>query len=166
MKTNLGCGPYHLANYVLFFSIILLLSCTSTSFTRLEGNDFEKNLPGLWEGNWSWRNFHGKTRIKIIKIEGNKVHLTGFSQGWNVHEDNTDVYGRLKDSTLLLTWRGRGQSGIYEKYTMNKDDSNNLILNSSWENLGIAGRSQRVRTESTKYEFSVQIKSIHYIQGL
>ena len=24
----------------------------------------------------------------------------------------------------------------------------------------------RVRTESTKYEFSVQIKSIHYIQGL
>ena len=52
MKTNIGGGTFHLTKYVLFFFIILVQSCTSTSAIRLEGDDFKENLPGQWEGRW------------------------------------------------------------------------------------------------------------------
>ena len=94
---------------------------------RLEGNDFEENLPGLWEGKWYLGALSEEERIKISKIEGNKVHLTGFlrttSQG-----TSDEVYGRIENSTLLLTWPAGADFGCKEEYTMKRDDSNNLIL--------------------------------------
>jgi hypothetical protein len=128
MKTNIGGGTFHLAKYVLFSLFILVLSCTSTSFMRLEGNDFEKNLPGLWEGKWSAKGFSGKQHIKILKIEGNKVHLTGFTQGFGSVPDADEVYGSIENSALLLTWPA---AGCKEKYTMKRDDYDNLILDGS-----------------------------------
>jgi hypothetical protein len=81
MKAIIGGSNFQLAKCVLFF-FILVLSCTSTSVMRLEGNDFKENLPGRWEGRWTYG--PGRSDIewlKIIKIDGNKVHLTGFSGG-------------------------------------------------------------------------------------
>ena len=147
MKTNIGGGIFHLTKYVLFFSIILLLSFTSTSAMRLEGNDFKENLPGLWEGKWYWGSESGKIRIKIIKIEGNKVHLTGFSQGDSMTADTEKVYGHLENSTLLLTWPAAGAGGVNEKYTMNRDDSNNLILDGRWKDSSSSGKSQLTKIE-------------------
>ena len=69
----------------------------------------QKNLPGLWEGKWVWRgeggrSNSGKTGIKIIKIDGNKVHLTGFAQGSGAAPSTDMVKGSLKKSALLLWW--------------------------------------------------------------
>jgi hypothetical protein len=147
MKTNIGGGIFHLTKYVLFFSIILLLSFTSTSAMRLEGNDFKENLPGLWEGKWYWGSESGKIRIKIIKIDGNKVHLTGFSEGDSMSADTEEVYGDLENSTLLLRWPAAGPGGVNEKYTMNRDDSNNLILDGSWKGSNSSGKSQLKKIE-------------------
>jgi hypothetical protein len=127
MKTNIRGGIFHLTKYVLFFSIILLLSCTSTSVMRLEGSDFKENLPGLWEGKWYSGSISDIVRIKIIKIDGNKVHLTGWMSG-GAHNDLDEVYGRIENSTLLLTWPAGADFGCKEEYTMKRDDSNNLIL--------------------------------------
>jgi len=64
MKTNIGGSIFHLTKYVLFFFIILIQSCTSTSVMRLEGNDFKENLSGQWEGQWTY----GPGRMDIYKI--------------------------------------------------------------------------------------------------
>ena len=129
MKMKIRKGIFHLTKYVLFFSIILLLSCTSTSVMRLEGNDFEKNLPGLWKGKW----IYGVGRsdiayINIIKIGGNEVHLTGYLGGGGSGKDNDEVYGHIENSTLLLTWIGAGDI-CKSELRMLRDDSNNFILN-------------------------------------
>ncbi len=131
MKTNIGGGIFHLAKYVLFFFIILVQSCASVPVTRLEGIDFKENLPGLWEGRWSYgAGRESIKRLKIIKIDGNKVHLTGLSGGEGSEPDADEVYGRIENSTLLLTWPAT--SGSYgpckEELRMIRDDSNNLIL--------------------------------------
>ena len=130
MKTDIRGGISNLTIYVLFLSIILILSCASTSDLRLEGNDFKENLPGLWEGRWYDRNMSGKLHIKITGIDGNKVHLTGYAQGgaWVPAQD--EVYGRVENSTLLLTWP---ISGGQEEYIMKRDDSENLILDGNWK---------------------------------
>jgi hypothetical protein len=99
---------------------------------RLEGDDFKKNLPGLWEGYWSERSVSGKIRIKIIEIDGNNVHLTGFAEGTDLYPDAYEVSGRLENSTLLITWPTAAKKGVDERYTMNRDDSGNLILNGNW----------------------------------
>ena len=131
MKTIIGGGTFHLTNYVLFFFIIIIQSCTSTSYTRLEGSDFEKNLPGRWEGAWRWQAYSGKLHIKITGIDGDKVHLTGYAQGGATVPAQDEVYGRVENSTLLLTWP---ISGGQEEYIMRKDDSENLILDGNGKN--------------------------------
>ena len=128
MKTNIRGDIFHLARCVLIFFIILLFqSCasTSTSVVHLEGDDFKKNLPGLWEGKWSAGGYSGKQHIKIIKIDGNEVQLNGYAQGSGSTADTEEVYGRIENSTLLLTWP---DIECKEKYKMKRDDSNNLIL--------------------------------------
>ena len=66
MKTDIGRGIFQLTKYVLFFCIILLVqSCASTSDMRVEGDDFEKNLPGLWEGERSSNVPGGSGKIRI-----------------------------------------------------------------------------------------------------
>ena len=127
MKTNTRGSICYLTVYVLIFFVILLLSCTttSTSLIRLEANDFEKNLPGLWEGKWVVQSFSGKQHINILKINGNKIDLTGFQEGVGSYPDTNEVNGRIENSTLLLTWPA---SSCDEKYTMQRDDSNILIL--------------------------------------
>ena len=137
MKANIRGGIFHLTKYVLFFSIISLLSCTSISGIRLEGNDFKENLPGLWEGRWYSLNMSGKLHIKITGIDGNKVHLTGYAQGgaWVPAQD--EVYGRVENSTLLLTWP---ISGGQEEYIMKRDDSENLILDGNWKGDTVSGK--------------------------
>jgi len=125
MKTNIGGGIFHFTKYVLFLFFIFVQSCASTSVMRLEGSDFKENLVGQWEGHWHWRARHsGKVRIKISKIDGNKVYLTGFNQGYP-SLDTDEVYGRIENSTLLLSWP---LLDCTHEYIMKKVDSNNLIL--------------------------------------
>jgi len=69
--------------------------------------------------------YSGEVRIEIIKIDGNKVNLTGYAQGGISATASDKVYGRIENSTLLLTWPDQD---CKDKYTMKRDDSNNLIL--------------------------------------
>ena len=48
--------------------------------------------------------YSGEVRIEIIKIDGNKVNLTGYAQGGISATASDKVYGRIENSTLLLTW--------------------------------------------------------------
>ena len=83
MMRNKKFGIYYITKFVLlFFFISLFQSCatTSTSNTHIEGREFRQNLPGLWEGYWHGPGRTGKKDINIIKIDGNKVHLTGFTE--------------------------------------------------------------------------------------
>ena len=137
MKTIIGGDNFHLMKNVLFFFIILVLSCTSTSYMRLEGSDFEKNLPGRWEGYWHFLNEKGKIHIKIKGIDGNKVHLTGYAQGSANIGAQDQVYGRVENSKLLLTWP---ISGGQEEYKMKRDDSENLILDGNWKGQTVSGK--------------------------
>ncbi len=146
MKTNIGGGIFHLAKYVLFFFIKLVQSCASVPVTRLEGIDFKENLPGLWEGKWQYQALSGETRIKIIKIDGNKVYLTGYSEG-GPYPDTDEVYGRIENSTLFLTWPGASLEGCKEKYEMKRDDSNNLILDGHWNCVYDSGTVQLKKIE-------------------
>jgi hypothetical protein len=136
MKTNIGEHPFQLSKYVIFIFIFLVLSCASTSVKRLEGDAFKKNLPGLWEGNWHFLNTSGKLHIKITGIDGNKVHLTGYAQGGASVPAQDQVYGRVENSTLLLTWP---ISGGQEEYKMIRDDSENLILDGNWKGDTVSG---------------------------
>ena len=144
MKTNIGGGTFHLINYVLFFFIILVLSCTSTSYMRLEGNDFIENLPGRWEGEWRYQAYSGDVSITISKIDGNKVHLTGFCPGHAWSGPLTEVYGRIENSTLLLTWPEQPSK---QKYIMKRDDSNNLILDGYYKITEVRGPVQLKKIE-------------------
>jgi hypothetical protein len=146
MKTNIGGGIFHLAKYVLFFFIILVQSCASVSVTRLEGIDFKENLRGLWEGKWQYGAKSGEQRIKIMKIDGNKVYLTGYSEG-GPHPDTDEVYGRIENSTLFLTWPAAALEGCKEKYEMKRDDSNNLILVGRFNCTGHGGPVQLKKIE-------------------
>ena len=128
MKTNIRGGIFHLTSCVFILFFILLQSCASTSTTgiNLEGSDFRKNLSGTWEGEWLGSGgLSGEQRIKISKIDGNKVHLTGYAEGGPNYSDTDEVSGRIENSNLLLTWP---VTGCEDKYAMKRDDSNNLIL--------------------------------------
>jgi hypothetical protein len=144
MKTNIGENLFPLSELVIFISIFLVLSCASTSVNSLEGNDFNKNLIGLWDGNWHFGNMSGKQHIKITGIDGNKVHLTGFAQGGGTFPEQDEVNGRIENSTLLLTWP---ISGTEEKYKMKRDNSNNLILDGHWKANLSNGRVQLKKIE-------------------
>jgi hypothetical protein len=61
--------------------------------------------------------------------------------------DTEEVYGSIENSTLLLKWPAAGSGGVDEKYTMNRDDSNNLILDGSWEGSTSSGKSQLKKIE-------------------
>ena len=132
-----------------FFIVFLLQSCvtTPTSVMRLEGSEFKKNLPGLWEGNWYWAGRSGKRHIKIIKIDENKVELTGYTAGGDYWADTDEVSGRIENSALLLTWPSAGPNGVNDRYTMIRDDSNNLILDGIWRNPNSSGTSQLKKIE-------------------
>ena len=129
MKTIIGGGIFHQVRYIFVFFIILLQACASTlAGTRIEGSDFKENLPGLWEGSWRATGNQGNQHIKIIKVEGSEVHLTGLSKGGATDPDTDEVSGRIEDSKLLLTWPAMMDSGCKEKYTMKRDASNKLAL--------------------------------------
>ena len=132
-----------------FFNVLLLQSCatTPTSVRRLEGTEFIKNLPGLWEGNWRWAGRSGKRSINIIKIDGNDVDLTGFTSGGDYWAATDDVHGRIENSALLLTWPLAGPNGVTDRYTMIKDDSNNLVLDGIWQSTNSSGTSQLKKIE-------------------
>jgi hypothetical protein len=61
--------------------------------------------------------------------------------------DTEEVYGDLENSTLLLRWPAAGPNGVNERYTMKRDDSNNLILDGSWKSLNSSGKSQLKKIE-------------------
>ena len=128
MKTSMRINIYHLTVYVIFFIMIFLFqSCasTSTSVMRLEGNDFRENLPGLWEGKYSWGGSSKETNIKINEIDGNNVQLTGYMPGGGEWPASDEVYGHIENSYLLLTWP---VSDCNWKISMKRDDSNNFTL--------------------------------------
>ena len=147
MKTNTRGSICHLTKYVvLFFIILLLQSCASTSgsLTRLEGSDFDNNLPGLWEGRWFWGSRSGKTHLNVTKIDGNNVILTGFSEGGDDVSDSEEVYATIENSALLITWPEQGSNG---RLKMSRDDLNNIILDGRWENATNAGKVQLSKVE-------------------
>ena len=147
MKQKIVFKTFILATFSIGF---LLQSCiaTSTSVRRLEGSEFNQNLPGLWEGNWYLAaGRSGEKRIKIIKIYGNKVDLTGYASGGDHWAATNEVYGRIEDSALLLTWPGGGLNGVNDRFTMMKDDSNNFILNGKWRSSHFYGTSQLKKIE-------------------
>jgi hypothetical protein len=135
--------------WATFFIIFLLQSCaaTSTSVTRIEGREFRKNLPGLWEGNWHGPGRAGKRHINIIKIDGDRVYLTGYTSGSDYSADTDEVYGLIENSTLLLTWPLAGHNGVNDKYKMIKDSSNNLKLYGTWRTSNVYGSSQLNKAE-------------------
>ena len=110
---------------------------------RLEGNDFIENLPGRWEGEWRYQAYTGDVRITISKIDGNKVHLTGFSPVNPWRGAITEVYGRIENSTLILTWPEVPNTEIYK---MKRDDSNNLMLD-GWYHMIVRGPVQLKKIE-------------------
>ena len=136
MRTNTKANTFHITQFVLFFfAIFLLQSCaaTPTSVRFLESSEFEMNLPGLWEGNWRWSGRSGKRHINIIKIDGNKVVLTGYTSGGDYWAETEDVNGHIYKSHLLLTWPSAGPNGVTDRYKMIKDDSDSLILDGIWQ---------------------------------
>ena len=145
MKTDRRGGIVHLTKYVLFFFIILVQSCTSTSVMRLEGNDFKENLPGLWIGNYYWGTTSGMIWIDITKIVGNKVHMDGKADPAYQSAALDELYGRIENSTLIITW----PKGIecHEEYKMKRDDSNNLILDGYWKCGNLNGTAQLKRID-------------------
>ena len=150
MRTNTKVNIFYKNKFVILFIIIFLFpSCAaiSTSTTRIEGHEFRKNLPGLWEGYWHGPGRTGKRHINIIKIDGNKVHLTGYTARSDYSPDTDEVYGRIENSTLLLTWPLAGHNGVNDRYRMIKDGSNNLILDGNWRTSNFSGTSQLKKTE-------------------
>lgn len=141
MKTNLREGIFDLTKCFLFFFIILIQSCTSTSGIRLEGNDFKENLPGFWIGNWKFPHITetGRVRVDIIKIDGNKVHLDAWAEKGGSLPDSDDVYGLIENSTLFVIWPA---VGCKDEYKMIRDDSNNLILDGHMKCENISGKVQ------------------------
>jgi hypothetical protein len=96
---------------------------------RLEGNDFKENLSGLWEGMWTYGVGRSDMyHLKISKLDGNKVHLTGYVGGGGGGPGSDEVYGRIENSTLLLTWPDLWEGNCKDGIRMRKDNSNNLIL--------------------------------------
>ena len=143
MKKIIGEDNFDLKKCVLFFFIILIQSCASTSAIRLEDDDFEENLPGLWEGRWYYQGaWSGPERIKITGIDGSKVHLTGLYVKTRNHPDSGEVHGRIENSTLFLTWP---VVGVEEKHKMIRDDSDNFILNGSWKGIDSNPRTHGLR---------------------
>ena len=132
MNTFTSGGKFQFTRYILFFLIILIQACAATSGMRLEGNDFKENLPGRWEGNCK-TNFHTqlfKQGLKITKIDGSKVHLTGYANQYAGPPLN-EVYGRAENSILFLTWKGP-EGECEDEYIMKRDNSNNLILDGNF----------------------------------
>ena len=129
MKTIIGEGTFYQVRYLLIFFIILFQACASTpTGTRVEGSEFKKNLPGLWEGHWSNGSVQAKEYIEIINVEEYEVHLTGVMGGGGVDSDTDKVSGRIENEVLLLTWPEAWTYGCTEKYRMYRDESNNLTL--------------------------------------
>jgi len=141
MKTNTSGRIIHSTKYILFLLVIFLAqSCASISAIRLEGDDFKEKLPGLWDGYWSHQSGRsGKQRINITGIDGNKVHLTGLYVKTPNHPDSDEVYGRIEDSTLFLSWP---IAEVEEEYRMKRDDSNNLILEGNWKGIKSSPRTR------------------------
>jgi hypothetical protein len=148
VKTKIGGRIFYLLKYIHFLFIILVVSCASTSVMRLEGSDFQDNLPGLWEGKWTYGAGHSDIEyIKIIKIEGNKVHLTGYQGGGAQGIDADEVYGRIENSTLLLTWIPATGDPCKEELRMVRDDSNKFVLDGP---LQCGGWKAKVRFKKIK----------------
>ena len=86
-------------------------------------------MPGEWEGKWTYGPGRTDTySLKIIKIDGNEVHLTGFFGGGGSGHDDTDVYGRIENSILLLTWPNTTEGQCKDELRIIRDTTNNLIL--------------------------------------
>ena len=132
-----------------FFIVFLLQACvtTSTSVRLLENSEFKKNLLGRWEGSWNGPSRTGKRHINIIKIDGNKVDLTGYTSGGDYWAETDEVYGRIENSRLLLTWPLAGPNGVDDRYRMIIDESNNLILDGNWRGPNSFGTSQLKKIE-------------------
>jgi hypothetical protein len=112
-------------------------ACASTSGVRLEGNDFKENLPGQWKGFWKSEiaQISGETGLNIMKIDGDKVYLSGYSNRPRGPAE-TEVSGHVKNSTLFCTWQPSECKG---ELIMRRDDSNNLTLDGNYNCSEAAG---------------------------
>jgi hypothetical protein len=145
MRQKPETGVFDLTKFVLFiFFIFLIQSCVATSppVRRVESAEFKERLPGIWEGSWNWSGRSGKRRIQIIKIDGNRVDLTGYTARGDYWADTDEVYGRIVNSALILTWPQAGPNGVSDRYTMLTDDASNLILDGIWRTPNSSGTSQ------------------------
>ncbi|WP_297766323.1 tetratricopeptide repeat protein [uncultured Muriicola sp.] len=106
---------------------------------RIEGRYFIDNLPDQWEG-WLPLADGGsaKYKLKIAKIDGNKVQLTGFRGTDTLGNGYDEVYGHVENSTLFLTWpiAGGGQCKDELRITKLSDDPARLVVQTQckgWE---------------------------------
>jgi hypothetical protein len=98
-------------------------------FRRIEGRYFIDNLAGQWEGKWHYADGqYAIFQLKIIKIDGKRVQLTG-SRGTDTSGSGADkVYGHVENSALLLTWPIAGGGQCIDELRMGKYNSDQLIL--------------------------------------
>jgi hypothetical protein len=98
-------------------------------YKRIEGRYFIDNLTGQWKGRWHYADGqYAIYQIKIIKIDGKKVQLTG-SRGTDTSGSGADkVYGHVENSTVLLTWPIAGGGQCKDELRMTKHNSDQLGL--------------------------------------
>jgi len=69
--------------------------------------------------------------------------LTGYMQEGTDSPDTDDLYGRIENSTLILTW-----PDSKHELKMIRDDSNNLMLDGLWRHYtGISGKINMKKIE-------------------
>lgn len=96
---------------------------------RIEGRYFIDNLSGQWKGRWLCADDrYAIYQLKIIKIDGNKVHLSGSRGTDNSGSSDDEVYGHQENSALFLTWPTTGGGQCKDELRMIKDSHDHLKL--------------------------------------
>jgi hypothetical protein len=96
---------------------------------RIEGRSFIDNLAGQWKGRRPYADDqYAIYQLKIIKIDGNKVHLTGTRGTDTFDSGDNEVYGHVENSTLLLTWPISGGGQCKDELRMIKHNNDPLRL--------------------------------------
>ena len=115
---------------ILVFS---MQSCTTTKYTRLEGDNFKEKLVGKWEGRGGGSRSR-EYRLEITEVDKGKVYIAGgYRQGHSSSPTAYEVDGYIKNSMLFLEWE---HCHAVEEYKLLGDESDNLTLDGVY-NFGV-----------------------------